>query len=79
MKTITNEKTLEQLLETGVASYKELVEANCIQKRYDNGLNDWGLREYVIIDTEGNQWDYQPEEHFYVLREHTESVYLEEL
>lgn len=58
----------EHLTVQGFASYSELKEAG-IRKVFELGKNEWGFNERVIIDNALNQWDYQPEDQIYELRE----------
>ncbi len=58
---------LEQLTEQGFASLSELDSANGIAERKDLGINEFGLRERQIIDTNGKLWELIPEDGLYEL------------
>lgn len=59
--------TLEQLTEQGFASAAELKLAGTKEIK-DLGRNEWGFREFLLIDTNGRKWDYIPEDQLYELR-----------
>ena len=58
----------QSLITQGYATYHQL-KAYGIKKKYDLGRNDWGFREYLIVDEDNNQWDYIPEDGIYELRD----------
>jgi DNA-directed RNA polymerase delta subunit len=59
---------LEKLIEQGYASTAELLDAG-VKHMIDLGVNDWGLRERVAIDSENNQWDWMAEDQYWEKRE----------
>lgn len=57
------EKQLElrALVNRGFASYKELMNAGMIE-RINLGVNKFGLTEYIIIDDNFGEWEWNPRE-----------------
>jgi hypothetical protein len=59
---------LERFVEMGFASFSDLERSGHVKQKVNKGKNEFGFTEYELTDTQGNIWDYIPEDGIYELR-----------